>query len=176
MYGASCHHFISRGFLKRSRILSAVRRSYVSIPQDRIIYPDGVNCWIKEWFLSVNHYTAFLLPPNSQLDPTMSSNAEVFKPFDANDPQIYITFTFMHLADNFNPKRLTIAFRLYIFISACVPWESNPQPFAQLMQCSTTEPHKNKYDAHIARNVLSQIIKKGYTYFDSPLRHSSNYK
>ncbi len=25
----------------------------------------------------------------------------------------------------------------------CVPWESNPQPFALLMQCSTTEPHKN---------------------------------
>ncbi len=43
----------------------------------------------------------------------------------------------------FYPKRLTIAFRLYIFISTCVPWESNPQPFAQLTQCSTTEPHRN---------------------------------
>ncbi len=32
----------------------------------------------------------------------------------------------------FYPKRLTIAFRLYIFISTCVPWESNPQLFAQL--------------------------------------------
>ncbi len=30
----------------------------------------------------------------------------------------------------FYPKQLTIAFRLYIFISTCVPWESNPQPFA----------------------------------------------
>ncbi len=38
----------------------------------------------------------------------------------------------------FYPKRLTIAFRLYIFISMCVPWESNPQPFALLTQCSTT--------------------------------------
>ncbi len=28
----------------------------------------------------------------------------------------------------FYPKRLTIAFRLNIFISTCVPWESNPQP------------------------------------------------
>jgi len=37
----------------------------------------------------------------------------------------------------FYPKRLTIAFRLYIFISTCVPWESNPQPFALLTQCST---------------------------------------
>ncbi len=43
----------------------------------------------------------------------------------------------------FYPKRLTIAFRLYIFISMCVPWESNPQPFALLTQCSTTEPHRN---------------------------------
>ncbi len=43
----------------------------------------------------------------------------------------------------FYPKRLTIAFRLYIFISTCVPWESNPQPFTQLTQCSTTEPHRN---------------------------------
>ncbi len=39
---------------------------------------------------------------------------------------------------HFYPKRLTIAFRLYIFISMCVPWDSNPQPFALLTQCSTT--------------------------------------
>ncbi len=26
-----------------------------------------------------------------------------------------------------------------------VPWESNPQPFALLMQCSTTEPQRNTY-------------------------------
>ncbi len=43
----------------------------------------------------------------------------------------------------FYPKRLTIAVRLYIFISMCFPWESNPQPFALLTQCSTTEPHRN---------------------------------
>ncbi len=43
---------------------------------------------------------------------------------------------------SFYPKRLTIAFRLYIFISTCVPWESNPQPFALLTQCSTTEPQE----------------------------------
>ncbi len=43
----------------------------------------------------------------------------------------------------FYPKRLTIVFRLYNFISIFVPWESNPQPFALLTQCSTTEPHRN---------------------------------
>ncbi len=55
-------------------------------------------------------------------------------------PQIDKTFkfTFMHLADAFIQ-----IIRLYIFISTCVPWESNPQPFAQLTQCSTTEPHRN---------------------------------
>ncbi len=47
------------------------------------------------------------------------------------------------LSRRFYPKRLTITFRLYIFISKCVPWESNPQPFALLTQCSTTEPHRN---------------------------------
>ncbi len=49
----------------------------------------------------------------------------------------------MHLADAFIQSDLQIAFRLYIFISTCVPWESNPQPFAQLTQWSTTEPHRN---------------------------------
>ncbi len=29
------------------------------------------------------------------------------------------------------------------FISMCVPWESNPQPFALLTQCSTTEPQEH---------------------------------
>ncbi len=45
----------------------------------------------------------------------------------------------------FYPKRLK-AFRLYIFfISMCVPWELNPQSFALLMQCSTTEPQEHKH-------------------------------
>ncbi len=34
--------------------------------------------------------------------------------------------------------------RLYsFFISMCVPWESNPQPFALLTKCSTTEPQEH---------------------------------
>ncbi len=53
---------------------------------------------------------------------------------------LHLHFTFSR---RFYPKRLTLAFRLYIFISICVPWESNPQPFALLTQCSTTEPHRN---------------------------------
>ncbi len=55
----------------------------------------------------------------------------------------YIYIYMYAFSRRFYPKRLTIAFRLYIFISTCVPWELNPQPFAQLTQCSTTEPHRN---------------------------------
>ncbi len=33
---------------------------------------------------------------------------------------------------------------LYIFfVSMCVPWELNPQPFVLLTQCSTTEPQEH---------------------------------
>ncbi len=42
-----------------------------------------------------------------------------------------ITFTFMHLTDAFYPKRLTGAFRLYIFLfSMC--FKINPQILADL--------------------------------------------
>ncbi len=68
-----------------------------------------------------------------------------------------ITFTFIR---RFYPKRLTIAFRLYIFISTCVPWESNPQPFAQQTQCSTAEPHRSTWLVvccwcHVLSRILS---------------------
>ncbi len=87
-----------------------------------------------------------------------------------------MTFTFSR---RFYPKRLTIAFRLYIFISTCVPWESNPQPFAQLTQCSTTEPHGNDTVTYILvyhkclsvhnyaikyNNLLKGIVLRKITY------------
>ncbi len=40
-------------------------------------------------------------------------------------------------------------------ISTCVPWELNPQPFALLTQCSTTEPQEkldNKIPVMIAKS------------------------
>ncbi len=49
---------------------------------------------------------------------------------------IYITFACMHLADAFIQSDLQC-----IFVSMCVPWELNPQPFALLTQYSTTEQH-----------------------------------
>ncbi len=49
----------------------------------------------------------------------------------------------MHLADAFIQSDVQF-FRLYIFYECiCVPWELNPQPFALLTQCSTTEPQEH---------------------------------
>ncbi len=52
----------------------------------------------------------------------------------------YVGFTFVHLADAFIQGDLQ-CIQAILFISMCVPWELNPQPFALLTQCSTTEPH-----------------------------------
>ncbi len=52
----------------------------------------------------------------------------------------------MHLADAFIQSDLHLQSDLHsgytFFISMCVPWELNPQPFALLTQCSTTEPQE----------------------------------
>ncbi len=58
-------------------------------------------------------------------------------------PLLHFTFTFMHLADAFIQSDLQLHSGYTFLISTCVPWESNPQPFALLTQCSTTEPHRN---------------------------------
>ncbi len=43
----------------------------------------------------------------------------------------------------FYPQWLTEHSGYTFIVSTCVPWESNPQPFALLMQCSTTEPQEH---------------------------------
>ncbi len=56
------------------------------------------------------------------------------------------TFTCMHLAEAFIKSDLQLHSGYTLFLnSICVPWESNPQPFALLTQCSTTEPHRNTF-------------------------------
>ncbi len=58
---------------------------------------------------------------------------------------IYIFIYIYAFSRRFYPKRLTIAFRLYIFNQyLCILWESNPQPFALVTQCSTTEPQEQE--------------------------------
>ncbi len=54
---------------------------------------------------------------------------------------VVFTFTFMHLADAFIQSDLQLHSGCKFLSSICVPWELNPQPFALLTQCSTTEPH-----------------------------------
>ncbi len=48
----------------------------------------------------------------------------------------------MHLADAFIQSDLQCIQATHFFISMCVPWELNPQPFVLLTQCSTTEPQE----------------------------------
>ncbi len=38
------------------------------------------------------------------------------------------TFPFMHLADAFIQSDLQCIQAIHLFVSMCVPWESNPQP------------------------------------------------
>ncbi len=52
------------------------------------------------------------------------------------------TFVFMHLADAFIQSDLQCIQVIIFFM--CVPWELNPQTFALLTQCSTTEPQEHK--------------------------------
>ncbi len=55
----------------------------------------------------------------------------------------WICILHLHLADTFIQSD-----SLYIFfIRICVPWESKPQPFALLTQCSTTEPQEHHLES-----------------------------
>ncbi len=49
----------------------------------------------------------------------------------------------MHLADAFIQSDLQLHSGYTFSLVHVFPWESNPQPFAQQTQCSTTEPHRN---------------------------------
>ncbi len=54
----------------------------------------------------------------------------------------------LHLADTFIQSDSQYnQVILVFFVSMCVPWEFNSQPFTPLTQCSTTEPtgHRIKY-------------------------------
>ncbi len=58
-------------------------------------------------------------------------------------PVMYIyAFYIYAFSRRFYPKQLTIQ-AIHFFLSMCVPWELNPQPFALLTQCSTTEPQEH---------------------------------
>ncbi len=56
--------------------------------------------------------------------------------------------TFTHLADTFIQSDLQCIQAIHFFVSMCVPWELNPQPFALLTQWSTTEPQERMLDIY----------------------------
>ncbi len=60
----------------------------------------------------------------------------------------------MHLADTFIQSDLQYIQAIHFFISMWVPWELNPQYFALLTQCSTTEPQE-----HICLNIKTTRTK-----------------
>ncbi len=69
----------------------------------------------------------------------------------------------MHLADAFIQSDLQCIQAIHFFISMCVLWELNPQPFALLTQCSTTEPQEHTLQmgpyvkgSHLTRSDICQ--------------------
>ncbi len=76
----------------------------------------------------------------------------------------------MHLADAFIQSDLHCVQAIHIFVSMCVPREWNPQYFALLTQCSTTEPQGQLVEdigtRSIARcrlTVGEEVVKKWTT-------------
>ncbi len=57
----------------------------------------------------------------------------------------------MHLADAFIQSDLQLHSGYTFSVSICVPWESNPQPFGLLTQCSTTEPQEHRLQTDVIR-------------------------
>ncbi len=78
----------------------------------------------------------------------------------------YIYIYIYAFSRRFYPKRLTVHSGYTFFISMCVPWELNPQPFALLTQCSTTEPQlwcgmnwlPNRIRTIIIRTLLKSMM------------------
>ncbi len=78
----------------------------------------------------------------------------------------------------FYPKRLTVHSGYTSFLSVCVPWELNPQTFALLTQCSTTEPQKHSnmytskyigmYNVRLNRSWRSSTFKNESLQISSP--------
>ncbi len=96
-------------------------------------------------FLNKTHDRFFILKP-SQIEHTK----------DMHEIRLYIYI--YAFSRRFYPKQA-----IHILVSTVVPWESNPQPFALLTQCSTTEPHRNSIctdnnNIPIYRDIISYKI------------------
>ncbi len=76
------------------------------------------------------------------------------------EDQVY--FSFMHLTEAFIQSNLQCIQAIQFFISMCVLWELNPQPFALLTQWFTTEPQE-QYDILIQNYNINQSKSKNKT-------------
>ncbi len=77
----------------------------------------------------------------------------------------------------FYPKQLTVHSGYTCFISMCVPWELNPQPFALLTQCSTTEPQEHLWTRLMTAFVLQShisISQNIFVWHQFLIKHVSN--
>ncbi len=66
----------------------------------------------------------------------------------------------MHLTDAFIQSALQCIQAIHCFVSIRVPWELNPQPFALLTQCSTTEPQEQYNNYNVNTFFRTQKITK----------------
>ncbi len=111
---------------------------------------------IEEWCICISDVDV-RDPDEKSIMTYVAQFLQYSKDASVSDEEMQVSHTHIYIyafSRRFYPKRLTITFSLYIFISMCVPWESNPQPFALLTQCSTTEPHRNTHTRTHARTHL----------------------
>ncbi len=90
------------------------------------------------------------------------SNSHIYKTLHTSISHI---ITFMYLADAFIQRDLECIQAIHYFISMCVRWELNPQPFALLMHCSTTEPHENMNITRKKEHSPNQIPSENFKRF-----------
>ncbi len=86
-----------------------------------------------------------------------------------NWPNVHLPLHYIYaFSRRFYPKRLTVHSGYTFSVSLCVPWELNPQRFALLTQCSTTEPQEHLY-VFPQISLFPQVIRRVREVRCSPL-------
>ncbi len=93
--------------------------------------------------------------PKQWFDVSVRCLTHVLK--GSSDAKLIYIYAFSR---HFYPKRVTVhsGYNYIFFLSMCVPWELNPQPFALLTQCSTTEPQEHFYLLFELKCVLAVCV------------------
>ncbi len=104
------------------------------------VYASFVFSYLREWFTTTFSHRLLTLESfqtSLSADHKIRCLAERSQLFSLSHKAIVwfqksYTFTFMHLADAFIQSDSWCIHAIHIFVSICVPWESNPQP----LRCS----------------------------------------